>query len=289
MTLAWWRTKLSQRCCGSGVRTGLCLRRYLPTVRGEIPMVSFRFNSLAMRSSPQVGFSAATSGMSLRKSLGMRGLPTGRDFQRQRRRNPWRCQRTKVSGRTFTRASRHANRRPRITIISRVESSARCGFTFRSRNRASGLRRKRFSLASARRDLETSPRRRTRSHATEDNVLRLCVSGWKTAPRMNDQLYTLLDVTRLPIGGWAKFLRTTTAPEPEVAGNLEGDRPHFRPVDSCTAHPASLPECALRRSHPREEPYALAAPVRICAGLCQERAAARCCIEDEGRSFEVGL
>ena len=26
---------------------------------------------------------------------------------------------------------------------------------------------------------------------------------------MNDQLYTLLDVTRLPIGGWAKFLRTT--------------------------------------------------------------------------------
>src|SRR5215472_690963 len=114
--------------------------------------------------------------MSLRRSLGMRGLPTGRDFQRQRRRNPWRCQRTKVSGRTFTRASRHANRRPRITIISRVVSSARCGFTFRSWNRASGLRRKRFSLASARRDLEPSPRRRTRSHATEDNAPRLCVS-----------------------------------------------------------------------------------------------------------------
>jgi hypothetical protein len=32
-------------------------------------------------------------------------------------------------------------------------------------------------LASARRDLETSTRRGTRSHATEDNVLRLCVSG----------------------------------------------------------------------------------------------------------------
>jgi hypothetical protein len=27
MTLAWWRTKLSQRCFGSGVRTGLGLRR----------------------------------------------------------------------------------------------------------------------------------------------------------------------------------------------------------------------------------------------------------------------
>ena len=124
--------------------------------------------------------------------------------------DPLRCQRTKVSGRTFTRASRHANRRPRITISSRVESSARCGFSFRSLNRASCLRRKRFSLASARRDLETSTRRRTRSHATEDNVQRLWVSGWKTAPSMNDQLYTLLDVTRLPIGGWTKFLRTTT-------------------------------------------------------------------------------
>ena len=53
--------QVSQRGFGSGVRTGLCLRRYLPTVRGEIPMVSFRFNSLVMRSSPQVGFSAAIS------------------------------------------------------------------------------------------------------------------------------------------------------------------------------------------------------------------------------------
>src|SRR6516164_11122344 len=209
MTLAWLRTKVSQRCFGSGVRIGPSLWRYLPTVRGETSMVSLSFNSLAMRSSPQVGFSAAISRMSLRRSLGIRGLPTGRDFQRQRRRNPLRCQRTKVSGRTFTRASRHANRRPRITIISRVESSERCSFTFRSWNRASCLRRKRFSLANARRDLETSTRRRTRSHATEDNVLRLCVSGWKTALSMNDQLYTLLDVTRLPIGGWAEFLRTT--------------------------------------------------------------------------------
>ena len=45
MTLAWLRTKVSQRCFGSGVRTGRCLRRYLPTVRGEIRILSFRFNS----------------------------------------------------------------------------------------------------------------------------------------------------------------------------------------------------------------------------------------------------
>src|SRR5215831_5889163 len=88
MTLAWLRTKVSQRCFGSGVRTGLCRLRYLPTVRGETRMVSFRFNSLAIRSSPQVGFSAAISRRSLRRSLGIRGLATGRDFQRQRRWNP---------------------------------------------------------------------------------------------------------------------------------------------------------------------------------------------------------
>ena len=35
MTLAWLRTKVSQRCFGSGVRPGQSLRRYLPTVRGE--------------------------------------------------------------------------------------------------------------------------------------------------------------------------------------------------------------------------------------------------------------
>jgi hypothetical protein len=41
-------------------------------------------------------------------------------------------------------------------------------------------------------------------------VVRLCVKGWKKEPGMNAQLYTLLDVTRLPTGGWTKFLRTTS-------------------------------------------------------------------------------
>src|SRR6516164_9467358 len=80
MTLEWLRTKVSQRCFGSGVRTGLWSRRYLPTVRGETRMVSFSFNSLAIRSSPQVGFSAAISRISLRRSLGIPGLPGSRDF-----------------------------------------------------------------------------------------------------------------------------------------------------------------------------------------------------------------
>ena len=128
MTLEWLRTKVSQRCFGSGVRTGLSLRRYLPTVRGETRMVSFSFNSLEMRSyTPGRILRGHLPGQSA-PLLGVRGLPTGRDFQRQRRRNPMRCQRMKVSGWTFTRASRHANRRPRITILRRVESLARCGY-----------------------------------------------------------------------------------------------------------------------------------------------------------------
>jgi hypothetical protein len=47
------------RCCGSGFRLGPPAVRYLCTVRGETRIPSFSFNSLAMRSSPQVGFSAA--------------------------------------------------------------------------------------------------------------------------------------------------------------------------------------------------------------------------------------
>jgi hypothetical protein len=123
-----------------------------------------------------------------------------------RRRNPLRCQRRKVLGLTFTRASRQENMRPRMTIVSRVESWARCGLTLRSWNKASCLRRKRFSAASARRDRETSTGRRTRSHATKDSVLRPCVSNWKREPGMNAQRYTLRDVMRLPTGGRPKFV-----------------------------------------------------------------------------------
>src|SRR5262249_12606694 len=78
-------------------------------------------------------------------------------------------------------------------MLSRVESLARCGFTLRSWKRASCLRKKRFSAASARRDRETSTRRWRRSRAMDDNVVRLCVNGRKMEPGMNVQLYTLRD------------------------------------------------------------------------------------------------
>ena len=75
---------LDQACVPARLCGGTCRRC------AEKPeMVTFTFNSLAMRSSPQVGFSAAISPMSLRRSLCIRGLPTGRDFQRHNRRNPY--------------------------------------------------------------------------------------------------------------------------------------------------------------------------------------------------------
>ena len=61
ITLAWLWTKVSQRCVGSAVRTGRPSRRYFATVRDETRIPSFNFNSLATRSSPQLGLSLAIS------------------------------------------------------------------------------------------------------------------------------------------------------------------------------------------------------------------------------------
>ena len=43
-------------------------------------------------------------------------------------------------------------------------------------------------------------------------------------------------------------------------------RPIFESVDSSSPHSSSIPRRTLRRSYPREEPYAVIPPVRICAG-----------------------
>ena len=60
-----------------------------------------------MRGAPQKGFARLISRISCRTSRGTLGLPgRGRDFQRQKVRNPARCHRTIVSGRTIVTASR---------------------------------------------------------------------------------------------------------------------------------------------------------------------------------------
>jgi hypothetical protein len=131
-------------------------------------------------------------------------------ISRQRRGNPLRCQRVKVSGLTFTRAPRHEiMRHDQHDQPPRVIGSVCLYLPLLEQSELFALER--FSAARARRNLETTARRRMKSHATEDSVVRLCVSGWKMEPGMNDQLDTLLDVTRLPTGGRTKFLRITSS------------------------------------------------------------------------------
>ena len=69
-------------------------------------MPSLSWSSSAIRASPQIGFSAAILRMSCRRLFGSRGRPRGLDFHRQNRRNPFRCQRMKVSGLTTSSAGR---------------------------------------------------------------------------------------------------------------------------------------------------------------------------------------
>jgi hypothetical protein len=156
---------------------GPLLFRYFRTVRGETRIPSFSFNSFAMRSSPQIGFSAAIFQIRSRRSLGKRGLPVGLDFQRQKSRNPLRCQRSSVSGFTLINASRHWNIRLRVAIIHRVESLARRGLTFRSWKSASCFRRKRFSAARALRSEHKNRCQHSRATALDAlpvPVLRVC-------------------------------------------------------------------------------------------------------------------
>ena len=75
--------------------------------------------------------------------------PLGRDFHRQNRRNPFRCQRTSVSGFTTMRAFFQSNRRASVVIVNLVALSVRRGVRSRSTKKVSCFRRKRFSAARA--------------------------------------------------------------------------------------------------------------------------------------------
>src|SRR5499427_595852 len=206
ITWAWFRTKVSHRCWGPGVRTGPPTCKYFSTVRGETRIPSFSFNSLAMRSSPQVTFSAAICRINCRRFFGKQGLPVGFDFQRQNSRNPLRCQRMSVSAWTFTSAPRHGNMRLSVAIIQREESLARRGLTLRSWKSASCLRRKRFSAAKARRECAARKARRTRSTTTEESVRKQCATvRINGKPCMNAQDDTLPNVTGSRLRGGRTF------------------------------------------------------------------------------------
>jgi len=89
---------------------GVGLGMYFPTARGEIRIPSFSNSSSAIRSCPHSGFSMAILRISRRSSTGIAGRPA-LFFHRQRIRQPIRCQRITVEGRTLTTASRHSKNR----------------------------------------------------------------------------------------------------------------------------------------------------------------------------------
>jgi hypothetical protein len=99
------------------------------------------------------------------------------DFQRQKRRNPLRCQPRRVSALTFTSALRLEYYRLRAAINHRVESSACRGLTFHSWNRANCFRRKRFSADNAARERAARQASPTKSNTTNDSVRRPCATA----------------------------------------------------------------------------------------------------------------
>ena len=98
--------------------------------------------------------------ISFLSSSGTGGRPFRRDFHRQNKRNPFRCQRMSVSGFTTMREFLHSKSLARVTIVNRVELSVRRGVCSRSIKNVSCFRRKRFSAARALRE-----RRRFRANA----------------------------------------------------------------------------------------------------------------------------
>ena len=122
-------------------------------------MPSFNFNSLAMRSSPQVPFARAISMINARMFDGSAGRPCFfLDFHRQKARKAVRCQPMNVSGLTTTNAPRQLKNRAKATIQARDHFVPRLGLVSRSRNNASWRLRKRFSAINAARE-ETNNKR----------------------------------------------------------------------------------------------------------------------------------
>ena len=164
---------------GSELRFGPGVFRYFCTLRGETWIPSFSISSLAIRSCPQLGFSADILRINSWRLLGKRGLPVGFDFQRQNSRNPLRCQRTSVSAWTATSAPRQSNRRLSAAIIHRVESSARLGLTLRSWKRANCFRRNRFSADRALRERAINATSRPTSSRASAAVRKQCCRAVK--------------------------------------------------------------------------------------------------------------
>src|SRR3954466_12526758 len=147
--------KLDQRWSLDPRGRGGCLL-YLATVRGESRICSFSNSSSAMRRSPQVGFSAAKRRIKFLTSTVTRGLPTGCDFQRQKRRNALRCQPIKVAGLTISNALRQSNQGASLENTNLSAGVVGIAFFSRSRNKGNCFRKNKFSAATAVRRRDTA-------------------------------------------------------------------------------------------------------------------------------------
>jgi hypothetical protein len=154
VALEWFLTKVAHFC--PELRRVRSKSKYLRTVRGEISIPSLSFNSSAIRSSPQVGFSRSIARINSQMFRGNSGRPRFRDFQRQNIRNAVRCHLINVSGLTTTSASRQSKKRASAIIASRAVLVICCGFAFRSLKSESCFRRNRFSAIMAARAVSRS-------------------------------------------------------------------------------------------------------------------------------------
>ena len=151
---------------------------YFRTVRGETRVPSFTNSSLAIRSSPQSGFSVAILRISARSSPESGGRP-GRDLNRHSSLHPARCHRIIVAGRTTTRALRHSNSLASTAKLTRLAGSRRRGRAPRSRNNANWRRRNRFSAWTDFVDRKRSGTHRKRSSIRQMPILaRVRMSSW---------------------------------------------------------------------------------------------------------------
>jgi hypothetical protein len=143
---------------------------YFLTVRGESRIWSLSQSSSAIRSSPQVRFSAAIRRIKRLNCADTGGRPTGLDFQRQNRRNAARCQPIKVAGLTMTKALRQSKKRASLDKTNRSAAVVGAAFFSRSWNKASCLRKNRFSATRAVRLRKPTAQKVMQSETTICNV-----------------------------------------------------------------------------------------------------------------------
>ena len=163
---------------------------YLATVDWAISMPSLS-NSPWIRGAPQSGFSRLIRRTRLRMSAGRAGRPTTRcDFQRQNRRKPRRCQRSRVSGlveadedQTICSLQPRSDRRRPLQdneLLAQVED---LGF-------ASGLR-------------ATQPRQQRRKKSLNTDHSAKSLTDWKAVDRL-DKFFGRWGIGALRMGGLAE-------------------------------------------------------------------------------------